>query len=74
MVVKKHLISEEQVKVLQDVSDTLNAAIVDERTTFEVTTQSNNGSVTHFVNREQFLEDMVDWALNTLGATFEFLE
>ena len=69
-----HLLTKEQAEVIKEVAETLNAARVDERKAYQVWVTDENGTSTHFVNREQFLEDMIEWCLNALGSTFEFLE
>lgn len=69
-----NLLTKKQVEILQEVAETLNSAVVDERKTFQTCVTNQSGTSTHFVNREQFLEDTIEWCLNTLGATFEFLE
>lgn len=74
MAIVKRLISEDQVKTLQEISETLNAALVDEREKFQVWVTGADGTSTYFVNREQFLEDTIEWCLNQFGSTFEFLE
>lgn len=70
----KRLISEEQVNTLQEISETLNAALVDEREKFQVWVTNGSGTSTYFVNREQFLEDTIEWCLNQIGATFDFID
>lgn len=69
-----NLLTREQAEVIKEVAETLNSAAVDERKAYQVWVTDENGTSTHFVNREQFLEDTIEWCLNALGATFEFLE
>lgn len=69
-----NILTKEQVEIIQEVAETLNAAAVDERKTYQTWITDKNGTSTYFVNRKQFLEDTIEWCLNQLGSTFEFLE
>lgn len=69
-----NLLTREQAEVIKEVAETLNSAAVDERKNYQTWVTDENGTSTYFVNREQFLEDTIEWCLNTLGATFEFLD
>lgn len=70
----KQLISEEQVKALQDISDTLESVLVNKQPTYRAKIIDEHGEMDVIENREQHLENILDWALSALGATFEFLE
>lgn len=68
------LITDEQKEVLQDVCDVIESALQDERKMYPMQTIGENGTHNYLVTRQEFLEHIMEWTLNTLGANFEFLE
>ncbi|WP_445683222.1 TscA family type II toxin-antitoxin system antitoxin [Solibacillus sp. FSL K6-1523] len=70
----KQLITEEQAKSLQEISDTLNSALVNKQSMYQAKIIDENGEIDVIENREQHLENVIDWALTALGITFDFLE
>lgn len=69
-----NLLTKEQAILLQEICDTMDSALCDTRSLYTTRITDENGTRDCLSSREEFLEHIMDWALNTLGATFDFLE